>query len=77
MKFVTFAVDTPLGSLSRVGALIKDRVVDLAAAYEALLASQGVFAARELAEATISSDMREFLGRWPVALNAAKEGLAF
>ena len=77
MKFVTFAVDTPLGPLSRVGALIKDHVVDLAAAYEALLASQGVFAARDLAEATIPSDMREFLGRWPLALNAAKEGLAF
>lgn len=42
MKLLTFAVDTPIGPVSRVGALGKaDAVIDLVAAYEALLVARG------------------------------------
>ena len=43
MKLVTFAIDTPVGELRRVGAIRKDGYyVDLAAGREALLKSRGV-----------------------------------
>ena len=32
MRLVTFSIATPLGEVSRVGALFEDQVVDLAAA---------------------------------------------
>ena len=42
MKLVTFAVDTPVGEIRRVGAIRKDGFyVDLCAGREALLASRG------------------------------------
>jgi 2-keto-4-pentenoate hydratase/2-oxohepta-3-ene-1,7-dioic acid hydratase in catechol pathway len=76
MKLVTFSIATPLGAMTRVGAQQNGRVVDLAAAYAELLATRGVFAAQELAAATIPGDMAEFLARWPHAREAAEQALA-
>jgi 2-keto-4-pentenoate hydratase/2-oxohepta-3-ene-1,7-dioic acid hydratase in catechol pathway len=75
MKLVTFSIVTPLGDVSRVGALRGDRVVDLAAAYAWQLHDRGVHAAAALADALIPSDMVEFLSRWPVAREAALAAL--
>lgn len=77
MKLVTFSVATPLGEISRVGVLHGAEVVDLAAAYAAQLHRRGVFAAAEMAAATIPSDMVEFLARWPLALDVARDALSF
>jgi 2-keto-4-pentenoate hydratase/2-oxohepta-3-ene-1,7-dioic acid hydratase in catechol pathway len=77
MKLVTFSIATPLGDISRVGALHKDEVVDLAAAYAWQLHLRSVHEAAALAEAMIPADMVGFLGRWPVALDAAKEAFLF
>ena len=78
MRLVTFAVDTPLGPVERVGALRGRSVVDLAAACAWQLAGErGVHAARELAQALVPADMTEFLSRWPVGREAAERALAF
>lgn len=76
MKFVTFSVATPVGEISRLGALREGHVVDLAAAYAELLAGRGVHAAQELAEALIPADMVAFLSRWPLAHAVAQEAYA-
>ena len=67
MKLVTFSIGTPVGDMQRIGALNDGRVIDLAAVYAELLFEQGVRAAQELAQATIPTDMVDFLSRWPVA----------
>lgn len=77
MKLVTFSIATPLGDISRVGALHNGQVVDLAAAYSWQLHQRGVHAATSLAAALIPQDMVEFLARWPVAFDAAKEAFSF
>lgn len=77
MKLVTFSIATPLGDISRVGALQGDRVVDLAAAHGWQLHDRGVHAAAELADAVIPSDMVAFLARWPVGREAAEAALAY
>jgi 2-keto-4-pentenoate hydratase/2-oxohepta-3-ene-1,7-dioic acid hydratase in catechol pathway len=61
----------------RVGALSKSGVLDIAAAYAWDLSLKGVYAASEIAEALIPSDMTEFLSRWPVSLEAAKTAVTF
>jgi 2-keto-4-pentenoate hydratase/2-oxohepta-3-ene-1,7-dioic acid hydratase in catechol pathway len=77
MKLVTFGIATPLGEIKRVGALRGETVVDLAASYAWHLAERSVFAAQELAEATIPADMTAFLSRFPLAREAAETALAF
>src|SRR4051812_37743339 len=76
MQLVTFSIATPLGAMTRVGAQKDGRVVDLAAAYAELLAARGVFAAQELAAATIPESMADFLARWPHSREAAEQALA-
>ena len=73
MKFVTFSIDTPAGALQRVGLQSSGRVVDLAAAYAWQLRDSSVYAARELAQATIPPDMVDFLSRWPLARELAEK----
>jgi len=77
MKLITFGIKTTLGEMSRVGALVDETALDLAALYAWVLYDKGVFAARELAEATIPPDMTEFLARWPVAKDIAEDLIAF
>jgi 2-keto-4-pentenoate hydratase/2-oxohepta-3-ene-1,7-dioic acid hydratase in catechol pathway len=75
MKLVTFSIATPLGHISRIGALANGRAIDLAAVYADLLFKEGVYAAQELAQAIIPQDMAEFLSRWPLARGAAERAL--
>lgn len=77
MKLVTFSIATPLGDQERIGIMRDRSVIDLVAVYETILARRGVYSAAELAQATITCRMRDFLSRWPVAKAAAVECVAF
>ncbi|KKI93433.1 2-hydroxyhepta-2,4-diene-1,7-dioate isomerase [Bacillus sp. SA1-12] len=57
MKLITFTRE----GVSRIGAITNEEVIDLNAAYKALLASEGKIRAREIAEAFIPADMNGFL----------------
>jgi 2-keto-4-pentenoate hydratase/2-oxohepta-3-ene-1,7-dioic acid hydratase in catechol pathway len=77
MKLVTFGVETPLGLIERIGALANGRIIDLSAAYQHLLSDRGIYAAETLANSILPPDMVAFLERWPFALDAAHEAVAF
>ena len=78
MKLVTFAIDTPVGELRRVGAIRKDGYyVDLAAGREALLKSRGVEEAYKQAQADCPCDMLQFIEAGDAALKAGYEVLDF
>src|SRR3954471_7922023 len=57
MKLITFRHN----GVSRIGAIHKEEVVDLHAAYKALLTYEGKIRAREIAEAFVPADMTGFL----------------
>jgi len=77
MKFVTFAVATPVGEVRRIGVLQQNDVLDLAAIYAWHLLAVGVYEAKDLAEAILPDDMVGFLSRWPLARTAAEEAVKF
>lgn len=80
MKLVSFQVPTPIGAVTRIGAVDPDggAYVDLAAAYTHWLAERGAApeAAGRLANAVFPSDMAGFIGGGEVALDAARHALA-
>lgn len=67
MKLVRFSEN---GHLPRLGSLEGDRVVDLAATYEAYLDGRGVVRARELASTLFPSSTRAFLQAGAAAMDA-------
>ncbi len=82
MKFVTYEISTPLGNVSRVGALAQDDgreiVVDLACAYAALLQEEGeepLF--REYADFRLPQDMCGVMAGGEPSLQAARAAQAF
>src|SRR3954451_8659107 len=77
MKFVTFAIKTPLGEVRRLGVLQQNSVLDIAAIYTWQLLSLGVYEAEALARAILPDDMVAFLSRWPLARAAAEEAVKF
>ena len=77
MKLVTFSVFTPVGEIVRIGALHRDFVVDLCAAFGWHLCERGVHAADALASEIIPPDMVQFLSRWPIAREAAETAFSF
>ena len=82
MKFVTFEIATPVGGVSRVGALAQrpDRqiVVDLAHAYAALLQEEGREPRfREYADFRLPQDMCELMAGGEPSLDAARAAVAF
>ena len=60
MKLITFRHN----GVSRIGAIHQEEVVDLHAAYKALLTYEGKIRAREIAEAFVPADMTGFFTRW-------------
>jgi 2-keto-4-pentenoate hydratase/2-oxohepta-3-ene-1,7-dioic acid hydratase in catechol pathway len=77
MKLVTYRLTSPLGTVERVGALDGDHVVDLSAAYAAMLdadasPSNGVLPAQEL-----PATLLELLRREEPGMAAARTALAF
>lgn len=78
MKLVTFAVDTPVGEIRRVGAIRKDGFyVDLAAGREAYLKAKGVEQAYIQAQLDCPSDMLAFIRAGEDALKKGYEVLDF
>lgn len=73
MKLVTFEVKTALGRFQRVGSLSQDKVLDLNAAYAALLAARGKAQPQRLADVMLPSNMRAFIEMGETALEAARE----
>ena len=77
MKLVTFRIDTPLGSFSRVGALHGPHVVDVNMAYARWLSDQAEAQPRRLADAQVPSNMLEFLEGGASTLAAARRALDY
>lgn len=73
MKLVSFELSTPLGPMTRLGAALDGRILDLAAAFAALQADMTPEAARRFAEAYFPSDMVAFLEGGDRAMEAARE----
>lgn len=79
MKLVTFAIDTPVGELRRVGALRKSDsfIVDLCAGREVLLNARGVENAFAQAQEDCPSEMLDFIKGGDTALKYGYEVLDF
>lgn len=78
MKFVTFQVKTPIGSVLRIGAVGPRGIVDLNAAYGAHLREVfGVYRWRELADAILPPDMLRFIEGGRVSMDAARLALDY
>lgn len=73
MRVVTYSV----GGRNRVGAVIKDLVVDLNAAYSALLESRGEPSPEAKADMELPSNMKNLIAKGPKALERAKETTLF
>ncbi|WP_049928215.1 fumarylacetoacetate hydrolase family protein [Halopiger goleimassiliensis] len=88
MKLATFAVETPVGTVERIGAVDESSendatpageatLVDLTAAYGATLEAEGEPAPADLARAHVPPDMIAFLERGDRAIADAREALAY
>ncbi|MGN6100944.1 MAG: fumarylacetoacetate hydrolase family protein [Devosia sp.] len=80
MRLVSFVVGTPIGPLTRVGAVLADgRYADLEAAYRGSLLAGGLSpaGAHRLSRAAVPSDMVGFIENGDIALDAARRGLEF
>ncbi|MFP5114014.1 fumarylacetoacetate hydrolase family protein [Bacillaceae bacterium C204] len=73
MKLITFNH----AGISRIGAIHHEEVVDLHAAYNALLTSEGKIRARQIAEAFVPADMNGFLQGGRESLELAKKALDY
>ena len=77
MKLVTFEIATPVGKFARVGALTKEKIVDLNMAYTLLLAELGEAQPYRLAEAQVPSTMLTFLEGGAFPMGKAHQALSF
>ena len=77
MKLVTYTVDTPLGTVDRLGALEQEEVIDLTSAYEAKLADEGEPDPEALAALLVPPSMLELLRREEHGMFAAREAVRF
>ncbi|MFA9502264.1 fumarylacetoacetate hydrolase family protein [Natrinema sp. H-ect1] len=85
MKLATVEVDTPVGPVERIGAVDESgdtaagdaTLVDLTAAYGAVLAAEGEPAPAELAHAHVPPEMIAFLERGDRAIADAREALEY
>lgn len=73
MRLVTFRV----GGKTTIGHVKGDKVVDLHAAFESKLESEGKLRAAAIAEAYVPQNMVEFLQGGSESMQAAKDALAF
>lgn len=78
MRLVSFAVDTPLGTHRRIGAMAEGDIVDLNFAYAGLLAASGKTGrAGAIANTLLPSDMTEFLAVGEIGMDAARRAIDF
>lgn len=72
MKLVTFEVKTPLGRIQRIGAMVGDRLLDLAAAWAAAHPDLTREATDRLAGAYFPAEMTAFLESGRVGMDMAR-----
>jgi len=79
LKLVTHLVQTPLGPIERIGAIVNEEIIDLNLAYRAKLTYDGLTdRANEIANALIpANDMIAFFTGGELSRNAADDALAF
>ncbi len=77
MRYYTFAVASPLGPATRIGAEAGGRLIDLNAACAAVLADRGEPDPVEYADFLVPPDMVGYLSRGEKAQRVAVEGLRF
>ncbi len=79
MKLVSYLVSTPLGELTRIGAVEHAGIVDLRAAWTHALIERGATpkAAARMAGAMLPDDMVDFIAGGEPALEAAREAIAW
>ena len=77
MRYYTFSIASPVGSLTRIGAEQDGRLVDLNAACAALFAHHGEPDAAEYAAFLVPPDMVGYLSRGDKARRAVDEALEF
>src|SRR5574341_2349901 len=73
MRLLTFLA----GPAPRVGALVRDTVVDVTVAYAEALAAEANPRAERVAEAILPPSMRDILEAGPAALEAVRRGVRF
>ena len=77
MRYYTYRVASPLGGITRIGAEIEGRLIDLNAACAALFNEQGEPDAQEYADFLVPPDMVAYLSRGEKAKRAVGESLEF
>lgn len=78
MKLVTFSIDTIIGTSTRIGALIDNAVIDLNAAFAAMLNYTGETGRPQaIADAIVPADMLAFLQGGKLSMHRAIEALQF
>jgi 2-keto-4-pentenoate hydratase/2-oxohepta-3-ene-1,7-dioic acid hydratase in catechol pathway len=77
VKLARFAVETPVGEVSRLGAAVNEHMVDLRASYAASLEAMHDPHAEQLAAIRLPEDMLAFLGGGSHSMKAAEEALSF
>ena len=78
MRLVTFSISTVVGEFLRIGALRKDKVVDLSMAYVRYLDQERTTGRPyEVAQAILPPDMVEFLKGGRLSMEAAKRVMDF
>jgi 2-keto-4-pentenoate hydratase/2-oxohepta-3-ene-1,7-dioic acid hydratase in catechol pathway len=72
MKFVTFEISTPIGTVQHIGILRGQNVIDLHEAYASYLREdRAVFRWRDLANGILPTDMLKFMEGGEMAMDAA------
>jgi 2-keto-4-pentenoate hydratase/2-oxohepta-3-ene-1,7-dioic acid hydratase in catechol pathway len=78
MKLISYDVQTALGTFTRIGALVDEKIIDLNNSYTALLADSGeVNSAKRIASGIIPPDMVMFLEGGKASLDAAKQTIEY
>jgi 2-keto-4-pentenoate hydratase/2-oxohepta-3-ene-1,7-dioic acid hydratase in catechol pathway len=77
MKLVTFEISTPLGPARRIGAISRDKIIDLNLGYTRYLADKNVSRCYELAAAVVPPDMIDFFCSGQEGLDAAQTAIDF
>ncbi|WP_159887790.1 fumarylacetoacetate hydrolase family protein [Paenibacillus puerhi] len=73
MKLVSFSYE----GITRIGCLVQEHIVDLHLAYRAMLESEGVIRAAQIAEAYIPSEMTAFLQGGAQSMELAKRAVDY
>lgn len=78
MKLVTFEIQSNIGAIERIGAIVDEQIIDLNFAYRAQIHATGKTArASQIADGLLPSDMIAFFEGGELSRSAADEALEF